>query len=141
MIRGIDLVTTTRYTLKRDPDKDTPDASVFLLGAIDSRVMARIRDASTNIVYNKNDDATITSNVNVNDMRFRTCMYGLRGWEKFADTAGKPLEFRTLKEMIGGIDYQYVDPEILRQVHPEDLRELADAIMEMNDVTVADAKN
>ena len=139
-IFGLSLDTTRTYELSFDPAKGTPEATQFTLGALDSRVMGRIRDNATSIMIDR-DDESISTNVNAHEMRFQTCMFGLRGWKNFADANGNQIAFATSSVTVGSVPYTVVDPNVLKRLPEEALAELAEAIRDINVLTEAQAGN
>ncbi|WP_349621640.1 hypothetical protein [Azospirillum argentinense] len=141
-IRALSLTSTRRYESKYDPARGTPDATVFVIGTLDSRIYGRLRDLATrvNVDRNRPDDEVSTS-VNLAEVAYETVAYGLRGIERFVDDAGDEVRFRTKRRYHGGQHYDAVDDEVLKQLPQQVISELAEEIGRDNELTEAEAKN
>lgn len=139
-IFGLDLSATEMYELSFDTAKGTPDATVFELATLDSRIMGRIRDETTTLTLDRSE-AVVDTQVNTQEMRFKAAMYGLRGWTNLNTRAGKQIVFATSEVTIGGFPYQVADPALLRQLPSEAIQEIGERIISRNTVTADEAKN
>ncbi len=132
----LDLVTTVPFESPRDPDKGTPKASKFLLGAIPSRVYTFLKDNATNYRQQSKDGGESLS------LEFMTQQYnrnlvafGLKGFENY-DT-----EWETQKERIGSALYERVSDKIMDAMELELIAEIAGRVSELCEVNGQDAKN
>lgn len=139
-IFGLDLDTTQEHELSFDPGKGTPDAVKWTLGTLDSRVMGRIRDESTTLNINRGEEIMLTT-VNMNEMNFRTCMFGIKGWRNFTDRKGAPIAYATVTISLGGVPYTIVDPTVLKRVPAEALQEMGEIIRNGNKLDEVAAGN
>lgn len=132
-VKSLSLGSTRKYELKSDPDKGTPDATRFIIGTLDSRVVGKIMDAATSFfVDQKQLDDEIETSVNNSEKNFQACMYGLKGWENFKDEKNNDIPFKTVKRRHGGASYDAVDPEILKTIPQAFINELANEILKDN---------
>lgn len=142
-IRTLKLAGSKEFISKLDPEKDTPEATVFTLRALDSRIMGQINDAATAFASadpNRIDSRGATI-LNVHEANFKTASFGLAGWRNLRDDAGNDVLFKTVKRIVAGAEYDVVDPDVLKTLPPEIIDELGIAIKKFNVVTDADVKN
>ena len=142
-IIGLTLGSTKDYQSIYDSEKGSADATVFVLGTLDSRIMGKIRDLATTVTFNSptrmSDEAQTT--INSNEVAFNTVLYGLRGWKNFKDAKGNDIPFTTLERRHSGALYNIADPEIIKTLPTEIIQELAEQIRSANEVKEVDAKN
>lgn len=139
-IKGVNLTSSEIIELSFDSAKGTPDATVFTIGTLDSRVIGRIRDNNSRLSLDRGEDE-LTTSVNANEMNFQWVMFGLRGWDRFFDDAGKLIPFSTSETTIGGRVYTVASSECLRNLDSESIREIADKIQGRNTMNKAEEKN
>lgn len=142
-IKGLTLDTTRDFVSDYDDAKGTPDETVFVIGALDSRIFGILRDRATSIsVDPSRPDDTIETNINANEVAFQTVQYGLKGWRNFKDEKGSDIVYKSTKKHHGsGRAYDVVDPDLVSQLPAEVISELAEAIRDFNEVTEEEAKN
>ena len=117
MITGLDLLSTTDYTLKDDAEPKT----VFKLGIIPSYLFARL-----------SEDEKL-SNM---EKAYRILQLTIRGWDNFVGT-----EYAMTKENIYGREI-YVTPISLLEKFPmKVITELSVKAMELNQLTETERKN
>lgn len=142
-IKALRLTGTFDFQSSLDPAKDTPEASVFTLRVLDSRVMGQIRDSA--MALGTADDMRIdprrSTILNVHESNFKTAQFGIVGWRNVQDENGNDLKFETVKRLVGSTTYDVADPEVLRQLPQEVIDEIALRIKEGNSVTAVEAKN
>lgn len=141
-IKAINLTRTVRYESDLDPAKGTEDATVFVIGALDARVMGALKDKATEIPMAAFTNAeNAMANLNASRTNFDIVVYGLRGLENFLDEDGKPVEYKTVIKNLGGKAYQVIDPEIVNKFEPDLIDELAGRISNFNQLTEEERKN
>jgi hypothetical protein len=140
--KAINLSKTKDYQLNTDPDKGTDAATTWVLGALDSRVLAAIKDRATAIpmsALSGNTDATAT--LNINQTNFDVVVFGLKGFKNFLNEDDKQVEYKTAHSLMGGKSYLTVDPAIVSTIDPADIDELATQILDFNTATEQERKN
>ena len=141
-IVGIELSAIRTIESKFDPDRGTPEASKFEIGTLDARVHGRIMDkAMTMNMDPTNPGGEQATSINAQEMFFQTAQYGLRGWRNVMNSKGQPLLFKTVKSRLGGVNYDIVDPEILKQIPQAVIQEIAEEIIKDNNLSETEGKN
>jgi hypothetical protein len=141
-IRAINLTKTVKHQLSFDEDAGTDKATTWVLGALDSRVFAAIKDRATGIPMSAlSGGSEGTATLNLNQTNFDVVLYGLKGWENFRYDDDRQVEYKTSTANLGGKTYVVVDPELVKMLPPEVIDELANAIMEINTVSEPERKN
>lgn len=142
-IRCINLTKTKKHQLSFDSDAGTDKAVTWIIGALDSRIMAHIKDNATAIPMSafsgENSDATAT--LNLNKTNFDIVVFGLKGWENLLDDTDKPVVFKTAHTSQAGKTYLTADPELIAMLPSEVIDELAQEIMEINTLKEEERKN
>lgn len=139
---GIRLNATREYQSKElDDNYGTPEAVVFKLGTLSSRVLVLLRDAATKFVPDPNDMTQVTAQFLPNHSAYETVRYGLRGWVNFRDVDGDDIPFNTLQRNVSGISMDAVDDETMDVIPIDLIRELAEAITEDNVLDEEASKN
>lgn len=141
-IIGISLSAEREYQSRFDPAKDTPEATVFSLGTLDSRVFGKLRDMATTIqVDPSRPEDEVSTTVNLNEINYATVQFGLKGWRNFRDATGNDIPFKTTRRAVGGSTYHVVDNDTLKRLPAAVISELADEIRRDNELTESAAKN
>jgi hypothetical protein len=141
-IRAINLTKTLRHQLSFDEDKGTDQATTWVLGALDSRVMATLKDRATGLPISALQGSTEgTAILNMNQVNFDVVVFGLKGFENFRYEDGKQVEYKTTHTNLGGKTYLTVDPELVKMLPPEVIDELANEIMDINVLKEEERKN
>lgn len=134
---------TKDITSKYDSAKDTPEATVFSIRALDSRIMGQINDAATS--FASPDPSRIDPRgatiLNVHEANFKTAQFGLAGWRNVRDADGNDVPFKTVKRVVLGAEYDVIDPELLKTLPSMVIDEIGLAVKQYNTVTEADVKN
>ena len=141
-IRTLRLNEEWEYRSKYDPDGETENATVFRLGTLSARIFARLQDDSTS--FRKLDDGgedDVEAKFMPNTTAYEVVRYGLRGVTNLQDDEGNAVEFMTVKKNIAGTEVQAVSEKVLRGIHLDVVRELAEQIQERNTLTEVEAKN
>lgn len=142
-ITTLNLSATKDITSKYDSAKDTPEATVFSIRALDARVMGQINDAATS--FASADPSRIDPRgatiLNVHEANFKTAQFGLTGWRNVRDAAGNDVPFKTVKRLVLGAEYDVIDPELLKTLPGVVIDEIGLAVKQFNAVTADDVKN
>lgn len=139
----------------QDKSKDAPthrvekidwsEATVFVLGSLDNRILASIYDGSLSMSMEASGGGDESRNVDMqmtlNASNYQAVRFGLVDWTNFIDDKGKVISFK--KEMIkrDGQTYQVVARECMNCLDVRLISELADKIKARSSVTPALAKN
>ena len=140
-IIGLSLDTTRDYVSVLDSAKGTPEETVFVLGTLDSRIMAKIRDKTTTMGLDPNKPDEVTQTVNLREMDFDTVVYGQRNCRNFVDANGQKIEFRSTIRIHSGTNYEVADPLFVRRIPGAILAELARQIRGDNTLSTGEAGN
>lgn len=133
MLKGMRLSETADFISQFDEAKTEEEgATVFVLGVLDSNVLAHIGDATTNVINMKFEASRAA---------YMTVQFGLRGWRNFKDEDGGDIPFKTVKTTVGGREYQTVSPKTMDNLPPQIIGELANKIRETNTLTKDEVKN
>ena len=139
-IKALTLASVKNVELSSDPDRGTPEATVFKIGVLDSRVIGYLRDSQATIQYDEGDRSRVSTKVNNASVEFETVQFGLRGYTNFKDEKGD-VPFKTIRKSIGSSTYAIVAPEVVSLLSVFDIHELAYEITRINSVEEAEAKN
>lgn len=135
-IIGINLAAEKSHVSVYDPAKGTDEATKFLYGSLDSRILGILQDRATSIKVNTSaPEDDVDTQINSKAFQFEVCQFGIKGWENFKDRDGNDIAFRTIKLNRGGKTYKVVDPAILSQVPGVVLEELSGVIMAANQLS------
>lgn len=119
--RGIDSARLHEYVSERDPDPDNP--TKWLLKCPSRRVVTYLSDKH---------GVTVTGQVGtVVGMMYDYVRVGLAGFHNFLDANGGPVEFKTVREVMGGAPVSVVHPEIMDMLDSATISELASEIIEL----------
>lgn len=142
MIKAINLTKTISYELSFDEHYGTDQATKWTLGALDSRVLATIKDKATSIpvaALNGSNEGSAT--LNLNQTNFEVVLFGLKGFTNFQDEEGKQIPYKTVLYSLAGKSYSVADPELVKMIPPEGIDELATEILGINSVREEERKN
>jgi hypothetical protein len=141
-IRALNIEASRKVQSKLDPDYGKDEASTFEVGTLDSRISGMLRDKATTVSVNPSAlEEEVDTSINMSEVNFLTCMYGIRGWKNVKDRQGNELAFKTLSRMHGGKSYRVVDAELLKLIPQAVIEELAAEIKKDNEVTEPERKN
>lgn len=135
-IKAVNLAKTKQYESDFDDDKGTEQATKWLIGAIDTRLLSLIKDKSTAIpmsVFGGGGDGM--ASLRINEMNFDVVCYGLKAVSNFETT------YTTTERVIGGKKYVIADPDFVATIPDYIIDELATAILEINTITETERKN
>jgi hypothetical protein len=141
-VRAINIASTKDVELSQqlDPAAGTKDATKFIIGALDSYVMAELQDGLASFASGQNGEKD-SATINFHEVALKGCRFGLRGWKNFLDENNNEVAFKTVKRAAHGREYDVVDPEVLRLVPIDAVTELYRQIRDFNTVSVVEAKN
>jgi hypothetical protein len=141
-IRSRNLTATYRYVSNLDADKGNPEAeTVWILGTLDSRVVGHLRDIATVMIADEqapNGQAVSIRNGKVN---YEGVAFGLKGFERFYDCDGNEHVYKTVRRNLHGTSYDVLSDELLRNIDPAIITELAEQIAMNNTLRVDEGKN
>jgi len=140
MLQAINLAKTIEYQSDRDPAKGTENATVFVLGALSSRVASTIRDKSTRFSGDLGKVEGMTTELRMNETAFELVRFGLRGFRNYQAADGTLVEFKTEEVQIGTTIMKVVAKEIMDVIDLETIRELAEAVGKVSGFEEADTK-
>lgn len=143
-IKALSLSKTWEFQDPDDPDFGTPEASTFILHALDSRVMARLKDGAARVLVDPNrPDDEVETIINMEDMNFQTVQFGCEGWDKVIDPEipNTLLDYETEPRRLGGKSYKIVSSEVLARIPLSTIRKMADDIRVKNELSETEAKN
>ncbi len=139
-IKALTLDNEWEFQSEHDPMKGKAGATVFMLGALDSRIFGKIRDMATRVHVDPNrPDDEVESSIAQSEVWWHACLFGIRGWKNFKDGSGD-VKFKTTIRNVSGKSYTVVDEEILRLLPGEIVTEIAQEVMKGNTLEEEDAK-
>jgi hypothetical protein len=115
MITGLNLDEVEDYTLKSDKDKPT----VWKLGIIPSTIFAGISSDNTSVM----------------DKSIKLVQIGVKGWENFT------INYTTEKGSVGGRQVDMIPMSIIDTIPINVIAELAEKIIQINQLTDDETKN
>jgi hypothetical protein len=136
--KALNLTRTKTYESNLDPEKGTENATKFVLGALDTRLMTALADKSFEVVNTADGDQVNKSNQLT--IAYNMVRFGLKGWTNYADEDGNPLEFKSGTANIGGKTYPCVQDDLLARLPLELVMELAGEVQSVNRVDEDEAK-
>lgn len=141
-IIGLSLDATRDYESIYDSAKGTPEATVFTLGTLDSRVFGLLKDMAASVMVDPTSESTeVHTSINSNDVAFQTVCFGLKNWENFQDDKGKAIRFKKKSRNLGAHSYMVADPDLVRLIPEAIISELAEQIRLGNELSQVEAKN
>lgn len=141
-IIGLTLAAEEAFQSDYDTKKGSKEATNFMLGTIDSRVMGRLRDDATSFAVNPSaPEEEVDVSVGQNTLFYLACQFGIKGWTQFRDKDGNDIPFRTQKRNMGGKSYTIVADEVLSRIPQPILAEIGEKIISLNEVTADEEKN
>lgn len=143
MLTALKLETTWEYVSRNDPSKkgNADEATVFVLGALSSRVVGMIRDGATQFIPSPTDPDQMIARVNSNAAAIQTVEYGLRGWRNLRDSQGNEVKFETQARIVGGRQTDVVASHLLDLLSLDLILELSQEITRTNALTEEEKGN
>jgi hypothetical protein len=122
----IDINQTQEYILKKERDQENP--TKFIIGVLDAKTKAMIRDKCTRIKVKGDVDAGDDAwmQFNVNQARVLYARYGVKDASGLVDQNGKSVEFSV---------------DMIRMLKESDIYEIGDAVKNFNEFSEDEAKN
>ena len=142
MITGININESKKYISKLDPDKTNP--TTFQVGVLDVFIRSDIDDQTTTfeISSSKNPNDKAQANINAAKRNIVIVRFGLRGFDNFMDPqTNKPAPFDTVSVSINKVNYTAVSDRILKMMPKQLIDELAEVIINENQLSGDEAKN
>lgn len=122
-------------------ERGSADPTVFVLGALDGRIMAYINDAVTKFEMDgKAKGAAPDPVFRLGTRRWLLVKYGLRGWRRLCDARGQEVAPSFDQVPHGKRSYQAVPDMIIEQIPEHAMTELAEAIANQNELTEAEQR-
>jgi hypothetical protein len=138
---GLRQDATREFQSDLDKGKGTPEATVFTLGTLTARVQVYLRDQATKFKPDPENPGEVVAEFLPNHSAFETVRFGLKGWANFKDDEGKDVPFNTENQKLGGRDHMVVDEDSMDFLHGDVIRELAEALNEINTLSEKEVKN
>lgn len=137
--KAINLTKTVEYQSDLDPNKGNDAATIFVIGALDSRTMSHIYDKNLESKFTKEGENVIKPNQLTSAyMMVRFGLKGLRNWKNDDDSV---VLFKTERTNQFGKTYDLVLEDIISGFPNELIVELAEAIADVNNLSEQDVKN
>lgn len=136
-IRALNLHTTKKISHPNDTESPT----VWEIGAIDTRTLAKLNDAALVVGMDPNQpDADADIKLANKTLAFETVQFGLRGWENFINDNGD-IQYATESRVIGAKKYEVAKGDLISFIPEDVVQWLADEIKKINNVGKVEAKN
>lgn len=140
-IKAITLGAVWDFYSRYDTAKKKEDKTKFILGSVDSRVLAILKDKATKITGDPdNANGEVGLAYNTHDFNYNVVQFGLRGIENFPDEEGNMVAYKTEKRNIGGKSYDIASSELVSRIHGDILSEISAEILEKNILTQSEGK-
>ena len=135
-IKALDLHTTKRVSFPGDKDNPT----IWIIGAVDSRVYGHLSDASLVVAVDpSNPDGDADVKLANHALAFSVVQCGLKGYENFKDDKGD-VAWKTERKTVGSKSYEVVHTDILSLVPGKVLSWLSKQIMAINSLGADEEK-
>lgn len=140
MITGLSLFEVEEYVSERDPLKeaDPANATVFLIGALDVDVQAKIGDRS--MVMENTAEGTRFF-INQASRNLDAVRAGLRGWRNFKDRDGGDIPFNTVMGNFSGKTILLVSDDSLARLPTWLRNEIGQRVLDANELRTEQEKN
>jgi len=138
-IQAIDLTETQDFISKYDT---VEPKTIWKLGALDSRIKKTIEDVAWEYEANPNTpgDAKAKASFNIGKTELEFVQFGLKGFTGFLNN-GKQVYHQTEPKNINGKVYHVLKADILGIIPGDVIKELADKIKDINNVSEEERKN
>jgi hypothetical protein len=140
-IKAVNLSKTINYQSDNDADKGSQNATTFVLGALDARVVSSIKDKATAIPVSSLGTGEGFATLRINEMNFDVVQFGLKNLVNFTDSDGNQIAYNTVVRQLGGKNYTVCDPAIVEAIPEEEIAPMADAILNINSLSETERKN
>jgi len=139
MITAITPDQTFEYVCESDRESEQP--TKWVLGVLDSRLMAHIEDTVTKLEMGGKKPSDMPDPVfRTGTRRWLLVKFGLRGWVHFSDAAGQPIAEAFDTTPLFGKSYKTVSDRVLELIPSSVLTELAGQLSEQNHLQEADKR-
>lgn len=139
-IQAIDLTETHDYISKLDTGEG--EKTIWKLGALDSRIKKQIEDVAWEYEANPNSpgDARAKASFNIGKTELEFVQFGLKGFVNFQNN-GKQVYYDHEIKQVGNRSYHVLKADILGIIPGDVIKELADEIKRINNVSEEERKN
>jgi hypothetical protein len=138
MIKAITPDQTFEYICESDRGSEQP--TKWVLGILDSRLMAHIEDAVAKLEMGKKGSDQADPVFRTGTRRWLLVKFGLRGWVNFVDANGQPFAESFDTTPLFGKSYKTVNDRVLELIPTSVLTELAGELSEQNHLQEADKR-
>jgi len=138
MIRAITPDQTFEYVCEADRNSEQP--TTWVLGILDSRLMAHIEDAVAKLEMGKKGSDQADPVFRTGTRRWLLVKFGLRGWVNFGGANGQPIAESFDTTPLFGKSYKTVNDRVLELIPTSVLTELAGELSEQNHLQEADKR-
>lgn len=132
---GMRIGEEVRYQSTTDPDRGKPEATIFRLVTLSSRIMARVKDRALRFMQDEAQPGGASAEYLMNEMAYELVRHGLAGWENFKDGEGNDIPFTTKKVNVAGVDSHVVSEEAMSHLSLDLIQELAGELQRVNEPT------
>lgn len=139
-IIGLTLATTRDFQSKSDAAFGTPEATTFVLGALDVFVASNIFDKNLTVMRGATGQPEGTR-FHFNEVMLELARFGLKNWRNFKDSDGNDIPFATQKRIVNGKEYTVASDTSLAMIPFPVLMEIGMEVEKVNNVTKVEAKN
>lgn len=138
-IQAIDLNATEKYVSQYDTGEEK---TVWILGTLDTRIRTMIEDIAWEYEASPNapGDAKAKASFNLGKSQAEFVQFGLKGIENLK-CGNKDVPFKTQEKNVNGVKYQVVSEEIMQIIPGNVMKELAEKIKELNQISEEERKN
>ncbi len=139
MYQAIDPTATVLHSLEWDTGENP---IMFMVGVVDSSLMAHIEDAHTTYVQSKNGEGGASDiRLNLNRKNYEVVRFGLKGWTGFSDKKGE-LKFETARVKVPGIgERDAVTDDCMKRLSLRAISSIAQKVRNFSDLTETAEKN
>jgi len=152
---GVTPGAVREYQSKLDPARGTPQATVFKIGSIPTRVKAKLRDRMSRFnadamafagfaESSKDGDGDsvggpgkldVAFQIPTSEIAIETVRHGLKGWANYKDEQGNDIPFKTQTAIEDGAKCAVVHESCIERMELELILELAEEIDRVNSVS------
>lgn len=144
-VKALNITDTKEFISKHDDARTEADgATVWVIGALDSATMGRIRDSSTVVSMGGDDaeDGRFETAVAMNRMNAEAVAAGLRGFRNFLDpVTSDAVTYKTVERDFPGGKRRVVHPDVMRVIPLDVIADLAAAVRGFNEAAEGEPGN
>lgn len=134
-ITAVDIDETKDYVLKNDRNSEKP--TIWKIGNIDTITLSKIE--TTEVEWSSEGVSKFQANIFGRELLY--VKYGLKGWENFKNKAGDDIKISFNDVSRCGRIVREVVEKSLTQIPAFAIKELAEAIRDLNKLTESETKN